>query len=179
MKTILDVCCGGRCFWFDKNNPAAVYVDRRIEHVKMKHKKEKDGFLHLDIRPDIQADFTCLPFRDGAFELVVFDPPHLFDRGNNSWLMKRYGRLPDDWEFMISEGFFECFRVLSDSGVLIFKWSKTDVPISRVINLTKLKPIFGHKSGKQNNTHWVCFKKDRAKKEDMENIQNNRQQPHV
>ena len=33
-KIILDVCCGSRMFWFDKNNPAALFVDiRNEEHI--------------------------------------------------------------------------------------------------------------------------------------------------
>ena len=28
-KIILDACCGSRMFWFDKNNPAALFVDIR------------------------------------------------------------------------------------------------------------------------------------------------------
>lgn len=28
-KRILDVCCGGRMFWFDKNNPDVLFVDNR------------------------------------------------------------------------------------------------------------------------------------------------------
>jgi hypothetical protein len=29
MKTILDVCCGSRMFWFDKQNENTVYMDIR------------------------------------------------------------------------------------------------------------------------------------------------------
>ena len=29
-KKILDVCCSGRAFWFDKHHPNALYVDKRI-----------------------------------------------------------------------------------------------------------------------------------------------------
>lgn len=30
-KKILDVTCGSRTIWFDKQHPAAVYCDRRDE----------------------------------------------------------------------------------------------------------------------------------------------------
>lgn len=30
-KKILDVCCGPRMMWFDKQNPLAVYMDIRAE----------------------------------------------------------------------------------------------------------------------------------------------------
>ena len=29
-KLILDACCAGRGFWFDKENPNVLFADRRI-----------------------------------------------------------------------------------------------------------------------------------------------------
>nr|DAS52287.1 MAG TPA: hypothetical protein [Caudoviricetes sp.] len=48
-------------------------------------------------------------------------------------------------------------RVLFQDGFLIFKWNETDIKVSEVLNLTPVKPIFGHISGKRANTHWICF----------------------
>ena len=53
----------------------------------------------------------------------------------------------------------ECFRVLKDEGILIFKWNECDVPLKEVLKLTTYKPLFGHPSGKAQKTHWVCFMK--------------------
>ena len=70
-KTILDACCGSRMFWYDKINPLVLFSDiREEEHTLC------DGRL-LEIKPDVIADFRNLPFDDGQFKLVVFDPPHL------------------------------------------------------------------------------------------------------
>ena len=75
-KQVLDPCCGSRMFWFDKANPVAVFGDIRSEsHILC------DG-RRLDVRPDIQMDFTDIPFDDASFRLVVFDPPHLNVVGN-------------------------------------------------------------------------------------------------
>ena len=30
-KKILDVTCGNRSIWFNKNHPAAIYADKRAE----------------------------------------------------------------------------------------------------------------------------------------------------
>ena len=60
---------------------------------------------------------------------------------------------------MLTKGFKECFRVLQSGGSLIFKWNDTDIKVTEILKLTPEKPIFGHKSGKQNNTHWICFMK--------------------
>lgn len=66
---VLDVCCGSRMMWFNRKNPDAVYCDKRSEsHVLC------DG-RELHIKPDTVADFRSLPFADGSYPLVVFDPP--------------------------------------------------------------------------------------------------------
>ena len=67
-KPILDACCGGRTFWFDKHNPHAVYVDKRT----MKRRiiwTSKDGeqTREFEVQPDIVADFKSLPFPDNTF----------------------------------------------------------------------------------------------------------------
>ncbi|EPA3167199.1 SAM-dependent methyltransferase, partial [Yersinia enterocolitica] len=30
-KSVLDMCCGSRMFWFDKNDPRAIFSDIRAE----------------------------------------------------------------------------------------------------------------------------------------------------
>lgn len=150
---VLDPCCGSRMFWFDKTNTDTVFADIRKE----KHTL-CDGRT-LDISPDMQMDFRDMPFEDGSFKLVVFDPPHLKRAGKSSWIGKKYGILSDDWRSDIRKGFSECFRVLADDGVLIFKWNETQIPLQQILNLTDEKPLFGHRSGKQMKTHWLCFMK--------------------
>jgi hypothetical protein len=44
-------------------------------------------------------------------------------------------------------------------GVLIFKWNETQVTVSELLALTDEKPLFGHKSGKREKTHWITFMK--------------------
>jgi len=111
----------------------------------------------LEISPDFTADFTRLPFEDESFYIVVFDPPHMDSLGSESWMAKKYGRLAKDWQDEICKGFSECIRVLKPNGTLIFKWSSVQIPISKILPLCELSPLFGHKSGKQQNTHWVTF----------------------
>lgn len=73
-KLILDACCGSRMFWFDKHNPLVLFVDKRSETLTA---KDKDRIRTIDVKPDVIADFTNLPFEDNSFYMVVFDPPHL------------------------------------------------------------------------------------------------------
>jgi len=156
-KLILDACCGGRQFWFDKNNPYVVFSDIRVMPPK-----EVGSGKDLRIRkclPDKIMDFRKMDFPDNHFTLVVFDPPHLF-LGENSFMAQSYGRLEKDtWKDDIRLGFSECFRVLKENGILIFKWNECDIPLKDILVLTPNKPLFGHPSGKAQKTHWVTFMK--------------------
>ena len=140
-------------FWFNSENQSVLFGDIRTEdHVLC------DGRA-LSIKPDIELDFRNMPFDDGTFKLVVFDPPHLRTAGKFSWLGLKYGVLGHDWRDDIRRGFSECFRVLGPEGILIFKWNEVQIKVSEVLALTNEKPLFGHKSGKRMDTHWMTFMK--------------------
>lgn len=149
-KPILDACCGSRMFWFDKDNPFVEFMDIRDEECVL-----SDGQLCI-VHPNTIGDFTAMPFPDESFKMVVFDPPHLVWAGKTSNMYKLYGRLENDWHLVLAKGFKECFRVLEDYGVLIFKWSEIDLKLKTVLRLTERKPLFGHRRGK---TFWVAFMK--------------------
>lgn len=86
MMKVLDPCCGSRMMWFDKNNPEAVFGDKRKEIHLLKDRKY---LRKLEITPDVVMDFTNIPFPDNTFAVVVFDPPHLERVGEKSWLAKK------------------------------------------------------------------------------------------
>lgn len=156
-KPILDACCGGKMFYFDKKDDRVLFQDiRSVKSVLC------DGRA-FEVNPDVVADFTDMPYPDGSFQMVVFDPPHLKYSGSkkelDGWQMMKYGALQPGWKKMLEKGFAECFRVLVGGGFLIFKWNETDVKVSEILKLTPHKPIFGHISGKRSNTHWICFMK--------------------
>lgn len=153
---VLDPCCGSKMMWFDKLNLDAVFGDKRqLEQTLC------DGRT-LRIEPDALMDFTALPFADGAFKLVAFDPPHLKHAGARSWLRAKYGVLGQDWQDELRKGFAECFRVLADDGTLVFKWAEDQVKIKDVIALAPVAPLFGHPTGCKGLTHWLVFMKPRA-----------------
>jgi len=153
-KLILDACCGGKHFWFNKKHPNAVYVDNRVAHKG--HDKHRPNH---SVEPDIVMDFRKMDFPDKTFKLVVFDPPHLKTLGKNSRFAKYYGRLFDTWETDLAQGFSECWRVLKEHGVLIFKWSESEIKLKDVLRLFDQEPLFGHTTGSKSNTHWLCFMK--------------------
>lgn len=157
-KIILDVTCGSRSIWFNKNHPAAIYCDRRRESLTNIW-GANDSERTCVVDPDIQCDFTDLPFPDNSFSLVVFDPPHIKSLTPTAWIYKKYGKLDENWEQMLHDGFEECMRVLKPNGVLIFKWCEYQFPADRVWKAIGQKPLFGHHSGKASKTFWGCFMK--------------------
>ena len=110
---ILDPCCGGKMLWFNKNDRRAVFCDRRREkHILC------DGRV-FEVNPDTVCDFRKLPFPDESFFLICFDPPHLLQAGETSWIKKKYGSLNRlTWSEDLSKGFDECWRVLKPGGTL-------------------------------------------------------------
>lgn len=154
MKPVLDVCCGSRMFWADKNDPRCLFVDIRRETLIT---DTRPGRSDTVIDPDVLADFTNLPFEDNTFYHIVFDPPHAVNMSPTTRTVKKYGTLNDNWRETLRGGFAECFRVLRPGGTLIFKWSEISISLREVLALTPEKPLYGHKSGKQQGTHWCAF----------------------
>ena len=154
MNKILDPCCGSKMFWFDKNNPNVTFCD-----VRELEKYEYYPHRYLEVKPDIVCDFRNLPFADETFWHIVFDPPHLERVGDKSFMKAKYGALDASWPQMIHDGFNECWRVLKTHGTLIFKWSSVQIPLSKILKTIDQKPLYGHRSGKNMNTHWLAFVK--------------------
>lgn len=81
-KKILDTTCGSRTIWFNKSHPAAIYCDARDEeYTGIWKSTNRDSERTCVVHPDIQCDFTDLPFLDNTFSLVVFDPPLIAEFG--------------------------------------------------------------------------------------------------
>lgn len=70
-KPILDACCGGKMFYFDKHDPNVLFQDIRQVSTTL-----CDG-RKFEVNPDVVADFTSMPYPDNSFRMVVFDPPRI------------------------------------------------------------------------------------------------------
>ncbi len=158
---VLDACCGSRMMWFDRTHPDVIFGDQRRLTLTVTDRSHGNtsGTRTLRIEPDAVLDFRALPYPDGSFKLVAFDPPHLVRAGPKSWLAAKYGKLSNNWRDDLRKGFSECFRVLAADGVLIFKWAETQVKVGDVLALTSVRPLFGHPSGRKGLTHWMVFMK--------------------
>ena len=153
-KKVLDVCCGPRGMWFNKHDERCLYLDRRNE---VHHLSYPSGNYTERIEPDEIGDFTDIKQPDNSFHLVVFDPPHIPQEKPSGRIVIKYGHLTGDWKTMLKKGFKECFRVLKPNGVLIFKWNECRIHVKEILELTDEQPLFGHKSGKSMQTHWISF----------------------
>jgi hypothetical protein len=156
-KKILDACCGGRMFWYSKNNGDVLFMDKRVV--------DKGAFANnwnpgWSVQPDIVADFRHMPFPDKSFKMVVFDPPHLTSGSEKSVINKKYGLLnKETWKEDIRQGFEECWRVLEDYGVLIFKWNEANIKAKELVRTFSQQPLFGDFTGKTGKTIWMTFMK--------------------
>ena len=152
-RIILDPASSMRSFYFDKKDDRVVFGDIR----------EKETYLltnnqTIHIEPDEVMDFRAIPYPDETYQCVIFDPPHLLNLSEKSWMRKKYGVLDKEtWQDDLTKGFAECFRVLKTNGTLIFKWNETSIALKDILKLTEQKPVLGHPSGKRMGTHWVLF----------------------
>ena len=65
-ERILDATVNGGRFWRGSKRPV---LGLDIDHAH---------------RPDVAADNTAMPFKDGAFDVVVYDPPHIPNQGKDN-----------------------------------------------------------------------------------------------
>lgn len=152
---ILDACCGGRHWWWDKAHPLALYMDNR-EALR----GTVDHRPNWECRPDLFGDFRAMPFEDETFQLVLFDPPHEIRRAPGGRIRGTYGELhPDTEQEDLRLGFMECWRVLRRGGTLVFKWSDKLVRVESHFPAT---PIVGTRSPRGGQTRWFIFYKPLA-----------------
>lgn len=152
---ILDACCGGRMWWWDKQHPLALYMDKRAEE-----KGANPERPNWHITPDVIADFRAMPFGDATFQMVVFDPPHIIREKPSGIYPLYYGTLhPDTEQDDLRRGFAECWRVLAPGGTLVFKWAG---PLARVEPHFPAMPIVGQRilrKGSGLGSRWIIFYK--------------------
>lgn len=155
MTQILDACCGGRMWWWDKSHPLAVYMDKRVAPPGSRPNRPR-----WEVKPDVMGDFREMPFQDSEFRLVVFDPPHVVrNRPPTGNVLIQYGALsPETEQDDLRLGFAECWRVLAPGGTLVFKWAG---PLERVQPHFPATPVVGTRwvRGGGMGTRWLIFYK--------------------
>lgn len=167
---ILDATAGMRGIWYQKNNPFTVFIDKR--NTKEYRKDILNPAVHtqrvMRIFPDIQANWISLPFKNECFDMVVFDPPHMFKEFGKKEpsMAKMYGIFyKHNWKSILSKGASELFRTLKQDGIFIMKWCENDIKVDEVLKLLPYSPMFGTRTGQANKTHWICFIKSKQNRE--------------
>jgi Methyltransferase domain. len=153
-ENILDATCGGRSIWHtdNKNRDDVLYIDKREEEPGFTGQENRT----FSIEPDEVQDFRDLPYEDGSFDLVVFDPPHVIRENGmknlSGYIDKSYGALhAETWQADLRNGFEELFRVLEDRGVLIFKFANRAADFREVLDLAPTDPLFGTMTDQDSN----------------------------
>ena len=154
-KYILDVCCGGRMFWFDKNNKDTLFCDiREVE------KGVIQSCPNWECKPDIIADYRDLPFKDNSFKLIVWDIPHII-KDSGGLINVKYGSLGNNWKEDTKKAFNSIWSKLDSHGTLIFKYSDISIKLSEMLGLFPQKALFGTRTKKGvNNTFFIVFFKN-------------------
>ena len=154
-KYILDVCCGGKMMWFDKDNKNTLFCDIR--------EVEKGHITHCpnwECKPDIIADYRDLPFENNSFKLIVWDIPHMI-KETSGIISKKYGSLGQNWKEDTTKAFDSIWSKLDIHGTLIFKYSDLNIPVTEMLKLFPVKALFGTKTKKSvNSTYWIVFFKN-------------------
>lgn len=137
---------GNRAIWFDKNNPLAIFLDKRES-----------------VKPTIVCDTRNIPDSVGNdFDLVVFDPPHL-NTGANSNMAKCYGHhTTAEILDTVEKSSAEAHRVTRSNALMAFKWNTHDIKLERVLKLMpQWEALFGHltKDGPRSQTYWVMLRR--------------------
>lgn len=152
---ILDACCGGRMWWWEKEHPLALYMDKREAPAGSRPHRP-----NWRCEPDVLADFTAMPFEDDSFRLVLFDPPHVVRKDLLGSVTVAYGALDPLTEAEdLRRGFAECWRVLAPGGTLVFKWAGS---LERVEPHFPAIPIVGNRdlsTTRGLGTRWIIFYK--------------------
>ena len=142
---ILDMTAGWRGTWFEIGD--AVLLDRRAE-----------------CEPDVVADWKALPFRDGSFDMVVFDPPH--HNLGTGFLAESYGTCTTaQLMFDILHGSREARRVVRPGGWMALKWATRHIGLQRVLShMPGWRPRFGQRTTgrgyQKDSTYWCMLERE-------------------
>jgi len=157
MNQVIDVCCGGKMWWYNKTRNGVLFMDKReISPGSVKGE-------NWSCQPDLIGDYRAIPFDDETFYKVVCDPPHKI-KGDSGIITTKYGFLGQNWQDDLSKMFNECWRILKPGGSLIIKWADVDVPPRKILDCffdwENRLDVSTHTKKGVNNTYFFSFYKD-------------------
>jgi len=137
---ILDATASYRSMWKTKESEKVLWIDIEEE---------------LDYPPDILMDCTKTDFEDGRFYTIFFDPPHSYGHTKNTGVhqtpsraiqKEKWGNTGAYYGFdryhtkqellaFINKAQREFQRILSDDGILWFKWGELRISLNALLPL--------------------------------------------
>jgi hypothetical protein len=164
--TALDLTYAHGTFWDDPLPPGLTLSSNDVDPAS---------------RADLHVDFTATGLPDGAYDLVVYDPPHLADGGRTGIMAVRFGTIRgvSALRALIEAGAWEAWR-LASVGVLVkvadhahqgehqalTDWIKAAIPMQPYTVLHTIRPGFlrdgKHRSirvPRNNGATWLVFRK--------------------
>lgn len=151
---MIDLCCGGRHWLFDKDPNDVLFMDIR---------SVEPGSIELQpnwsVEPDLVGSYTDIPFEDSKFDYVFWDIPHAIKL--SGIMGQKYGELGGSWQQDLELAFREIHRVLKHKGAMIFKFNDLAISFKEIfacfpMDEVGLKPILGNptKKGVNNTVFW-------------------------
>jgi hypothetical protein len=140
--TALDLTYAHQGFWTDPLPPGLTLTTNNLDPTSS---------------ADLHLDFRSTALSDGAYDLVVYDPPHIADGGRNGILARRFGTvrgIPALRE-LIQAGAREAWRIAA-IGVLmkvadhahqgehhaLTDWIKAAIPMPVYTDLHTIRPTY-------------------------------------
>ena len=174
---ILDATASYRSIWKTKESDRVLWIDIEPE---------------IELKPDILMDCTNTDFDDGRFHTIFFDPPHKYGHTKNTGIhqtpsrilqKEKWGNTGSYYGFdkyatkiallgFINKAQLEFMRILSDDGILWFKWAEIVSPLNNILPLFRdwdvmMKHEVAYRGKVKTRTWWVAFmKKSEFRQED-------------
>lgn len=173
--TALDLTHAHRGFWADPLPPGLTLTSNNLDPTA---------------NADLHLDFTATGLSDGAYDLVVYDPPHVADAGVESIMGQRFGTVRgiEGLRGLIVAGAVEAWRV-ARVGVLVkiadhshqsehqalSDWVKAAIPMPLYTQLHTVRPSYlrdgKHRATRvprNNGATYLVFRKDSHRHRDFD-----------
>lgn len=149
-------------------------LDATCSNRKMWHRQPPQNCIQMDIEPDVHpevvGDLKNSPFPENMFDIIFFDPPHLYRFGSPPpwWNDKQhtwYG-LGVSRQYiydLLFQGSKEIKCILKPGGLLFFKWCDYDILLSKalscLVDFQQLMtiPITASKKDVKCRTYWIIL----------------------